>query len=160
MARFFFYGTLLDEDVRRATLGREPAPADIVAVRLAGHRVARAVGRAYPVLAPEAGSVAAGVMVCGIREGEAARLFHYEDSGYDAVELPVVDGRGRTRLAWVFMPGRSLAAMADSWSFAEWQAHHKARVLPGIVEWMAGYAGPADEPRFLAWRGRHRPGGT
>ncbi|MFN0041972.1 MAG: gamma-glutamylcyclotransferase family protein [Alphaproteobacteria bacterium] len=158
MARFFFYGTLLDEDVRRATLGREPDPTDTVTARLPGYRVARAAGRAYPVLAPEVGAVAAGVMVRAVREGEAARLFHYEDSGYDAVEVSVVDGRGRTRMAWVFMPGRSLAAMADDWSFAEWQAQHKARVLPGIVEWMAEYAGPASEPRFHAWRNRRRPG--
>lgn len=156
MARFFFYGTLLDPEVRRAVIGRAVPDAAILAVSLAGYRVARAQGRSYPILAANEGAVATGVLVHGLSDAEAARLFHYEDKGYDPVEVAVVDAHGRTRRGWVFMPGQRLSAMAEDWSYAAWSRRHKRRMMPLIAAWMGRYAGPRGVPKFRVWRMKRR----
>jgi hypothetical protein len=156
MAKFFFYGTLLDADVRRAVIGRSVPASAILDVSFAGYRVARAQGRSYPILAPEPGATASGVLVHGIADAEAARLFHYEDKGYDPVEVTVTDTRGRPRRGWVFMPGQRLSAMAENWSFAAWERRHKRRTMPLIAAWMGRYAGPRSAPKFRVWRMKRR----
>ena len=156
MAKFFFYGTLLDPDVRRAVIGRAVPNAAILDVSLVGYRVARAQGRSYPILAPALAALAKGILVHGLSDAEAARLFHYEDKGYDPVEVTVADARGRARRGWVFMPGQRLSAMAEDWSYAAWGRRHKRRMMPLIAAWMERYAGPRGVPKFRVWRMKRR----
>jgi hypothetical protein len=162
MAKFFFYGTLLDEDVRAAVIGRALSPDAIVPVRLAGFRAARAQGRAYPVLAPQDGGWVEGIVVRGLSLLETARLFHYEDVGYEPVTVEAARGDGRPILAWVFMPGRRLAAMDEDWTLAAWTRRHKRRVMPTIRAWMKRFPGACRVRTYRTWLSRRRtsPQGT
>lgn len=155
MASFFFYGTLLDPDVRRLVLGRELEPASLRAASLANHRVACARGKTYPILAAKRGVKARGLVASHLSDQEAARLFHYEDAGYKTVEieLDVFDGRAT---AWAFLPGPRMAALPADWCYEGWRRRHKAKVMPGIAAWMADFPGPRALPSFRRWRlGRH-----
>lgn len=151
MASFFFYGTLLDPDVRRLVLGRELEPTSLHAATLVNHRVSRARGKTYPVLASKRGAKAHGLIATHLNDRDAARLFHYEDDGYATieVELSVFDGR---MTAWAFMPGPRMKALPVDWSYAAWRRSVKARVMPGIAAWMAAYPGPDALSHYRRWR--------
>lgn len=151
MASFFFYGTLLDADVRRLVLGRDLDPASLHDAVLAGHRVSRARGKTYPILAAKRGAKAHGLVASHLDDRDAARLFHYEDDGYRTVELDLAAPHGRVK-AWAFMPGPRMKALPVDWSYAGWSRNVKARVMPGIAAWMAGYPGPGALPLYRRWR--------
>lgn len=151
MASFFFYGTLLDPDVRRLVLGRELEPASLHAAILADHRISRARGKTYPILAEKRGAKAHGLVASHLDDRDAARLFHYEDDGYHTVELDLAVFDGRIS-AWAFMPGPRMKALPVDWSYAAWRRNVKARVMPGIAAWMAAYRGPGALPLYRRWR--------
>ncbi|CAN0557895.1 unnamed protein product, partial [Laminaria digitata] len=52
MATFFFYGTLIDADVRAAVLGSFTESETVLPDRLPGWRRAGLRGRRYPVIVP------------------------------------------------------------------------------------------------------------
>jgi hypothetical protein len=151
VASFFFYGTLLDPDVRRLVLGRTLEPASLHAATLADHRISRARGKTYPILAAKRGVRAHGLVASHLDDRDAARLFHYEDAGYDIVEIDLAVHDGHAR-AWVLMPGPRMKALPVNWSYASWRRTVKARVMPGIAAWMAAYPGPGALPLYRRWR--------
>lgn len=151
MASFFFYGTLLDPDVRRLVLGRDLEPASLHEAVLADHRIARARGKTYPILAAKRGAKAHGLVASHLDDRDAARLFHYEDDGYRTVELDLAVFEGRIS-AWAFMPGPRMKALPVDWSYVAWRRNVKARVMPGIVAWMADYPGTGALPLYRRWR--------
>ena len=53
--RYFFFGTLMDQDVLSVVLGRRPAPGMIRSASLAGYRRFRARCESYPVLVAASG---------------------------------------------------------------------------------------------------------
>ena len=151
MASFFFYGTLLDADVRRLVLARDLEPASLHEAVLADHRISQAKGKTYPILAAKRGAKAHGLVASHLDHRDAARLFHYEDDGYHTVELDLAVFDGHTK-AWGFMPGPRMKALPVDWSYAAWRRNVKARVMPGIAAWMAGYPGPGALPLYRRWR--------
>jgi len=159
---FFFYGTLLDDDVRAAVLGRTaPACAPVPAV-LAGFRRVPVSGRSFPALIADPRGRVDGALLAGLDAAAAARLSYFEGPEYDPLLRPVVDAAGVSRDAWVFVPAPrqpfmpGLRPRPGRWDLASWQRRHKARYLRELRPAMA--AAPAARLAELrqAWEDRAR----
>ncbi|MCC6469738.1 MAG: gamma-glutamylcyclotransferase [Alphaproteobacteria bacterium] len=128
---FFFYGTLLDADIRQRVIGRPVGDETLTPATLAGFRRVRVTGKWFPMLVPgEAGDAVAGVIATGLSSQEAARLVAYEgaDYGLEPVTLRLADGR--TVQGQVFVPrAGTLKPSGEPWDLAAFQRDDKPRVL-------------------------------
>lgn len=150
---FFFYGTLVDAEVRALVIGRamaaEPA-------RLLDHATVP-VGRGrFPMIVHRTGAVAPGVVCREASLDEAARLSYFESEGrdYDARRLDVVVDGAAAIGAWVYVPTPRLKRGPGRWDFERWCRFEKPRFL-GETRDAAGRIG---RDRLIAyrrlWRGR------
>lgn len=130
--RFFFYGTLIDADVRRAVLGRR-APAAVEPATLAGWRRVRLPKVTYPAIVPDRRSAVEGVLARGLDGQAQDRLVAYESPAYDLIEVPVTTGAGRQVTALVFAAKPGSTRAIGIWDFAEWRRRHKRRFLAGLT---------------------------
>lgn len=150
---FFFYGTLCDDDVRACVVGRacavEPATLD-------GHEAVPVERGRFPILLPQRGRQAAGVLCRGLSLMEAARLGLYEHEGrdYTARLLKVRDSAETARAAWVFVPLAALRRGPGRWDLAEWQRFAKAEFLARVRQRVRLIEGRELEPLIDLWRGR------
>lgn len=156
MARFFFYGTLLDADVQSLVFGRALAESAVCTAVLENVRTAQTRARLYPVLARREGARTAGVLVSGLTDADVARLIYYEGDGYAMREVAVAVGPGPMKDAWTFVPVRRLAALPSNWSLADWQRRLKPREIPAIAAMMRAFPGPGRLAAFRIWRARRR----
>lgn len=118
--RFFFYGTLIDPEVRDLVLGRLARAATAIPATLGGWRAVRVYGRSYPALVRVRDAVAEGVLVAGLPREALDRLVRYEGPAYDLVVLDVEGADGRSRTARVFVAGESCRVDGRPWSYADW----------------------------------------
>jgi hypothetical protein len=128
--RFFFYGTLIDPDVRALVLGRH-APRIVEPAGLRGWRCVPVPARTYPMLIADPEGRLSGVLVRGLNAVARERLVRYEDDLYELVEIDVEIGRrGKKRGAFTFVArsGRT-ASGSRTWDFTDWQRRHKRRFL-------------------------------
>lgn len=126
-SRFFFYGTLLDDDIRRGVIGRD-VPLEPAA--LAGYRRVRAAGKWYPILVPGPASERVdGGLVQGLAHAEIDRLVAYEGAGYRLSPTSVTLSDGGSMNALVFLPLGELKASAEPWDLASWQQREKSRIM-------------------------------
>lgn len=124
--RFFFYGTLLDADVRRAVLGTL-APASVEPARLAGWRRFSLAGVTFPIARPERGAAIDGLLVRGL-DAQAGRLLDvYEGPGYArrTVEL----ASGVSAILYAEDGSRSFAVSPQPWDLEIWVRRHKKAYL-------------------------------
>lgn len=124
--RFFFFGTLLDEEVLDFVVGRKVLAVDKRAASLAGFRRVKAQGVTYPIIVTQKNSSVAGMLVSGITIEEARRLIEYEGANYQLVTLPVAAGK-RQHQAQVFVPvgAGGLTPLNEDWMFEEWSRLHR-----------------------------------
>jgi hypothetical protein len=125
---FFFYGTLLDADVRALVLGAA-APAALEAATLTAWRRVAHPRETYPMIVPAPSAAVEGAIARGLAADTVARLVTYEGPEYRiaAVEVRLADGTGVA--AEVFVPIAPLAGADAPWDLASWQRRHKARYL-------------------------------
>ena len=150
--RFFFYGTLLDADLRRVLCGAAADGWGMAPAILADHRRGRSPGRTYPFLLPAPGETVAGATAEGLDATAAAILTLYEGSGYRVARLAPAGADGPVD-AWTFLPRRPVRARLP-WSLDAWSAAHKATSLRRIAEWRAGLAVAELERAERRWRRR------
>lgn len=133
---YFFYGTLLDDDVLERVLDRAvPARATDAAVLLGFARY-QAIGEVYPVVVPAPAERVVGRLVSGIRSIDAKRLTAFEGPGYGQREVVVVGERRGVVTARLFVPQPSrLRPAPQAWSLDEWRRRHKRRYLEGVKIW-------------------------
>jgi hypothetical protein len=133
--RLFFYGTMLDPDVRRIVLGGASASVTIRPAVLIGFRRVRAKDGDSPMLVRRSLGRVHGELV----EGDAAN---------------------RCVLAWVLLPPDRAKASRERWDLHRWQLRIKPRMLPQLEGWMRDYdrfgSNSVDIPwplrrRFKAW---------
>lgn len=124
--RFFFFGTLLDEEVLSFVVGRKVPAADKRPASLSGFRRVKAQGVTYPIIVRSETATVTGMLVSGLSSAEAGRLIEYEGANYDLVTLPVTAGK-RQRQVQVFVPvGRGgLTPLDEEWIFEEWRRLHR-----------------------------------
>lgn len=154
--RFFFFGTLLDPDIRRLVLGINAPEPDLVPAELTGYRAMLARGRQFPVLMKSAAGHVRGAVTSPLGLEAIERLMLYEGSEYRLAELPVTLAAGDRVKAALFLVERGLLPSTVSWDLARWQRMAKPRTLKRIVGWMAEYR---PSPSVLAERRRNNRNG-
>ena len=132
----FFYGTLCHPELQEVVLGRRPASRP---ARLADHAVRWAEGESFPMILPEPGAVAEGVIVTGLTPEEAARLDFYEGGFGYSVEAVTVAHDGTTEPALVYRPEAGLWRPGALWRLEEWQARWAPVVIEAARDFMAAY---------------------
>lgn len=135
--RFFFYGTLIDPDVRRVVLGARAAAAIHLRDAVLPNWERRAMrGVSYPVILARAGGRVAGMLASGLDARGRRRLVAYEGEGYDLVRVDVVLGDATTKPALVFAPslGGPLKPDTASWCYARWARESKRAFMREIGE--------------------------
>jgi hypothetical protein len=126
--RFFFYGTLMDEDVRRAVLGvRALAPAE--RATLDGWRRVKKAGVSYPVIVRARNHKVDGILMHGIDRRAHELLLEYEGDEYAMIGVEVRAGDAKVS-ARMFVPRPGLPVRGRGpWDLAAWQRRHKRRFL-------------------------------
>jgi len=164
----FFYGTLLDADVRRAVLGpRRTERLCLAPARLYGFRRVRASVGDYPILKPQPGAAVDGALVYdpAAIEGAGApaldrtaltRIAHFEGDEYVLRQRSVWLRQGGWATAWIFLPTHARYLTGKRWDLARWQRRSKPQQMP-YFHWLMrqptiAHIGAADVP----WRLRRR----
>ena len=153
--RFFFYGTLLDRDVRAMVLPHVFEELCLTPAELTGWQRVQARHGSFPVIRPRPGARLAGLLVEGIDRRGLYRMAHFEGDGYTAGLLPVT-ARGRRLQAAVFLPERRALCLSRGWSLDTWQRRHKRRFLPRIQGWMNEFSAQGPWSGDLSWHARRR----
>ena len=130
MLSFFFYGTLIDPDIRAAVLGG-PSPLAQPAT-LSDFRHAPVAGRDYPGIAPAKGQTVDGLLTTGISPTMAARMSWYEGDEYEPVSRTIITDDGQHIAAWVYTPRPTIRLAAGNWSLIDWQHRRKRAALRWI----------------------------
>lgn len=135
--RFFFYGTLLDPDVRRQVLGRVAKAFSVEAAVLTGYRRVYVRGKTYPVVVPDPASAVEGCLMRGLDRRAADKLIAFETDEYDLVERTVMTASGKTVRCRVFVAGRRALPSVQPWDYATWRRRHRSefgrRLRRGII---------------------------
>jgi hypothetical protein len=128
--RFFFYGTLMDADIRRAVLG-DRAPETVEPATLLGYRRVAAANGAYPMLLKASGYEVDGVVVRGLDKLARARLDRYEGDEYEPIDVDVATREKRALRVLVYMPARDNAPRKSPgpWTLDMWQRRFKRELL-------------------------------
>jgi hypothetical protein len=154
--RFFFYGTLMDDDVRADLLGPARRELRVRPGVLLHHRRRAARDGYYPVLVPEARGRVDGLFVEGLTRELVLWIAHFEGPTYEPDSVTAVDPAGRRLGAWSFLPTRRAYATDRPWDLRVWQRHHKPAARRMLALWRrrlpTGHPMSMDAP----WRVRRR----
>jgi hypothetical protein len=127
MGALFFYGTLMDADLRQLVAGRriETLPA-----WLSGFRRVPVAGRDYPMLTAAPSHVIEGVYAASINRASRERLCRYEGREYRVGSVTVVLSDGLPRKAGAFMalPGVP-GDLRKDWDFEAWRNKSKKKLI-------------------------------
>ncbi|MDX1710910.1 MAG: gamma-glutamylcyclotransferase family protein [Rhodovibrionaceae bacterium] len=165
----FFYGTLLDEDVRRLVLGLSRAERlELCPARLYGFRRVQASVGDYPILKPQPGAAVDGAIafdryawtdgesVRALDRAALARIAHFEGDEYMLRKRPVWLGDRDWTEAWIFLPTHARYVTRRRWDLERWQRRSKPGLMPYFAWLMRqptiAQIGAADVP----WRLRRR----
>ena len=121
---FFFYGTLTDDDVRDAVLGKFADAALVVPDVLAGWRRVGLRGRSYPVIVRSPGATVDGLAVsfaAGAGSAVTDLLVSFEGPEYGIETVMLSSGS----TASVFAGSRHCHPTGRPWSLSHWERRHK-----------------------------------
>lgn len=122
--RLFFFGTLMDTDVRDIVLGGPLPPERVEPARIQGFRRVCVDGRSYPMLLPHSSGWVPGMLVHGLDAQAVHRLQMYEGWEYHLVPVRVATSSGTVR-AGVFLCDRAVRSTRRGWRLPDWQRRHK-----------------------------------
>jgi len=117
---FFFLGTLRDEGVFRAVIGRPGAAFAQTAATLDGHVVERLEEWPYPRLVARPDGRACGLLVDGFTTAEIDRMCFFESLEYEAREI-MVDTRFGSRRAACVIATENTESSGIPWRIDEWR---------------------------------------
>ena len=124
--RYFFYGTLLDPDVRTHILGSWISRRELHPATLPGYRRVHIRDRHYPVVIPAAGDAVDGLLAEGLDRHAVRRLAEFESDEYVDAERTVLLETGRAVRARVFVASPLAIPSEMPWTIEVWQRCHKA----------------------------------
>lgn len=146
--RYFFFGSLMDADMRAVVLGRQQ-PAQ--AAWLPGYRRCRVRGESYPMLVPDAAAEADGIAVDGISPAQADRIAWFEDDDYALRPCRIRLADSRLAAAAVWLATHQLRPDPRPWRLAAWQRSEKVELLALTERWMALQGRLAPDQTGAAW---------
>jgi hypothetical protein len=153
---FFFYGTLMDRELRARLLGAQVQRLRVTPGALINHRRFRARDGDYPVLVPELGGRVSGVFVEGLDADTLLWVAHFEGPWYLPERVTAFDARRRRLRPWAFRPTRRDHASDEPWDFRRWQRTGKPQVREHLNTWLlqrrCGHPIALDAP----WRARKK----
>jgi hypothetical protein len=150
---FFFYGTLLDADIRHLVMPHVAPRLEERPATLPGFRREQANCGYFPVLAQRKASRVEGAVFSGLDVRALLLMAHFEGDEYLPRRLPVVE-QGRRRAVWVFMPAHGGYATGRPWSLARWQRTHKRRLVRQTHGWMAEFGARSLASGDVSWLAR------
>ena len=153
MVNFFFYGTLLDPDVRGAVLQRGCVGLTLAPADLYGFRRVRARAGGYPVLKRAKGARVRGALVEALDREAILRVAHFEGPDYLPWPVELRSPAGRHQ-AWTLLPDRRRCGGAGAWNLHHWQKREKARAMREIVAWFAEPNAGSPYSTDISWRMR------
>lgn len=134
--RFFFYGTLLDADLRHAVLGRVSGCLQGAPAELPGYEARLAAGRRYPLAVPRRGAALPGIVVALPHRRAVARLVAYEGPEYRLARCSVRLASGRRVTAAVFLAKGRARASPTPWRLDAWRnSARRRRRIPIRPRW-------------------------
>jgi hypothetical protein len=153
--RFFFYGTLLDPDIRRLVFPHLHRHLSFRPAELRGYWRVRAKDGPYPVLKPDPKGRVHGQIAEGLDLPALARAAHFEGATYHpAVRRLHVRDAGALR-AWVFVPAAPRRqASGKPWNLETWQRSQKPQALRHTAYWMAEFRNRGLAGADISWHGR------
>lgn len=140
--RYFFFGTLMDTELREVVLGRALPESSLRPAFLPDHARYCVLGQAFPLLVPEAGSRVDGLLATGISAGEAARILWYESDDYDIRETAVHVSERRVISAMCCLAGPRARHGGIAWDFERWRREDRSFALRLAREWMDCFGSP------------------
>ncbi|SMO45694.1 NUDIX domain-containing protein [Ruegeria faecimaris] len=144
MNDLFFYGTLRHLPLLQLVLGRPLSRLTLSEAKLKDHAVYSVRGEAFPMIQPERGGVADGLLVQGLEPEDFRRLIFYEGGfDYDLQLQPVELPDGSVVEVCVFFPEPDLWSPGELWSLQDWADAWADLTLTAAQEVM-GYYGKAD----------------
>ena len=127
--RAFFYGTLIDADVRATVLGPAARHRPVEPAVLPGYRCLTMRGCSYPVIVRSARGEVAGVLMHGLTRADFGRLLDYETEEYRAIDALVLTRTGKRIVAKVFVASARALPSPVPWNAADWQRRFKRNFL-------------------------------
>jgi hypothetical protein len=127
--RFFFFGTLMDPDVRRAIIGRDLSPGQVEEAVVEGFRRVHVAKRNYPMLLPHASGWVDGMLAHDIDAEAARRLMVFEGNEYHLAPIMVADLHGHLWRAAAFLPAGTVRPDHRGWHLETWQRRYKRLFL-------------------------------
>ncbi len=153
--RFFFYGTLLDPDIRRIVFPHLHRRLQLYPGELRGFRRVAARDGDYPVLVPHPSARVQGWLADGLDLPALARAAHFEGALYQPVVRRVHDRQRRPLEAWLFLPmNPRRQGSRQSWNLGRWQRRKKRQTLLIATQWMAEFGAKGFASGDLSWQGR------
>jgi hypothetical protein len=153
---FFFYGTLMDRELRARLLGARRHDLRVTPGALINRRRFRARDGDFPVLVPELGGRVTGVFVEGLDAHSLLWVAHFEGPWYLPDRVTAFDEQRRRLRPWTFRPTRRSHASDAPWDFRRWQRTGKPQVRAQLNTWLlqrqAGQPMALDAP----WLARRR----
>ena len=125
---YFFYGTLIDKDVRAVVLGRAAEDVTTIEDTLPGWRRVFMAGETYPVVVPSPGHTVDGVRVEIPGAQVRQRLTYFEGSEYRTEHVTLASGEK----ADVLVGSKLAKSGTQDWDFDAWKKRDKARFLARI----------------------------
>jgi hypothetical protein len=148
--RLFFFGTLMDPEVREIVMGRKVPPESVEPAVVQGFRRVFVAGRHYPMLLPHASGWVEGTVVNGLDTEAVHRLQVYEGWEYALAPLKVRTASGQMVMANVFICPPHIEADKRGWRLDQWQRRHKRTFLPkaqALMDKQARHPRPALAPK-------------
>jgi len=155
---FFFYGTLMDRDLRAALLGERVHRLRVTPGVLLNHRRLAAKTGDYPVLVPSLGGRVNGVFVEGMDARALLWISHFEGPIYLPQRVPAQDLTRQRLRPLSFLPTRRNWASDKPWDFRRWQRVGKRQMRDALNSWLLERGRGSGAPLALdaPWAARRR----
>jgi hypothetical protein len=125
---FFFYGSLMDDDLLEAVLGRKADRLTFAAGWLPGYAAEIAERYSFPTLVENRAGRVHGVIVKNLTAADVERIAYFEDTEYAPVIVDVATARGDIA-AQIYMAASTLKSSGKPWDFDTWRRRDKPLLL-------------------------------
>ena len=133
----FFYGTLLDVEVRTAVLAHPTKDVDTIPATLNGYQAFYVAEKSYPGLLQKDGGQVSGLAFKNLSDSDINKLIVFEGQDYSLDPVSIITDDDEVISARVFIPGPAIQLSSKPWTLTEWAPLHKATFLehtnPGDV---------------------------